>query len=143
MKKVVIVGAGPAGLSAGRVLVEHGYDVEIYEIDSKVGGMSKSIAMFEQIVDIGPHRFFSKDKRLNDFWLKHTNGEYEQVNRLTRIFYNRKFFYYPLHGFDALFKLGIIESILCTLSFVKANRRRRDRSSLSAHHQFPHQEYRA
>ncbi len=119
-KKVLIIGAGPAGLSAARVLSENGYSVEIFELDSQVGGMSKSIELFSQIVDIGPHRFFSKDKRLNDFWHSHTNGEYEKVSRLTRIFYNRKFFYYPLRGFDALFKLGFLESALCVLSYIRA-----------------------
>ena len=119
-KKILIIGAGPAGLSAARVLSENGYSVEIFEIDSNVGGMSKSIELFSQIVDIGPHRFFSKDKRLNDFWHAHTNGEYEKVSRLTRIFYNRKFFYYPLRGFDALFKLGFLESTLCVLSYIRA-----------------------
>ena len=119
-KKVLIIGAGPAGLSAARVLSENGYSVEIFEIDSNVGGMNKSIELFSQIVDIGPHRFFSKDKRLNDFWHAHTNGEYEKVSRLTRIFYNRKFFYYPLRGFDALFKLGFLESALCVLSYIRA-----------------------
>ena len=119
-KKVLIIGAGPAGLSAARVLSENGYSVEIFELDSQVGGMSKSIELFSQIVDIGPHRFFSKDTRLNDFWHIHTNGEYEKVSRLTRIFYNRKFFYYPLRGFDALFKLGFLESALCVFSYIKA-----------------------
>lgn len=120
MKKVLIIGAGVAGLSVGRVLSQNGYKVAICEADSNVGGMSKSLKMFDQIVDIGPHRFFSKDKRLNDFWSAHTYGESEKVSRLTRIFYNNKFFYYPLRGFDALFKLGIIESTLCVLSFIKA-----------------------
>ena len=119
-KKVLIIGAGPAGLSAARVLSENGYSVEIFELESQVGGMSKSIELFSQIVDIGPHRFFSKDTRLNDFWHSHTNGEYEKVSRLTRIFYNRKFFYYPLRGFDALFKLGFLESALCVFSYIKA-----------------------
>ncbi|STO96636.1 FAD-dependent oxidoreductase [Helicobacter canis] len=119
-KKILIIGAGPAGLSAARVLSENGYSVEIFELEEKVGGMSKSIELFSQIVDIGPHRFFSKDKRLNDFWHAHTNGEYEKVSRLTRIFYNRKFFYYPLRGFDALFKLGFLESTLCVLSYIRA-----------------------
>ena len=119
-KKVLIIGAGVAGLSAGRILSENGYAVDIYEQDSSVGGMSKSLNMFNQIVDIGPHRFFSKDKRLNDFWNAHTNGQSEKVSRLTRIFYNKKFFYYPLRGFDALFKLGVFESFLCVISFIKA-----------------------
>lgn len=119
-KKVLIIGAGPAGLSAARILSEQGFQVEVFEADSKVGGMSKSLEMFGQIVDIGPHRFFSKDTRLNSFWHAHTRGEYEKVSRLTRIFYNKKFFYYPLRGFDALFKLGFIESAFCVLSYIKA-----------------------
>ncbi|WP_241993685.1 FAD-dependent oxidoreductase [Helicobacter sp. MIT 05-5293] len=120
MSKVIIIGAGPAGLSCARILAEKGFEVEIFESDSQVGGMSKSFELFSQIVDIGPHRFFSKDKRINDFWLSHTYGEFEQVSRLTRIFYQRKFFYYPLRGFDALFKLGVFESCLCVLSFLRA-----------------------
>lgn len=120
MQKVIIIGAGPAGLSVARMLIESGYEVEIFEADSKVGGLSKSFSLFGQIVDVGPHRFFSKDKRLNDFWLAHTGGTHKQVRRLTRIFYNKKFFYYPLRGFDALFKLGFIESSLCVLSYLKA-----------------------
>lgn len=120
MKKVLIIGAGPAGLSAGRILAQEGYSVEIFESEHCVGGMSKSFNIFEQIVDLGPHRFFSKDKHLNDFWHKHTNGEYERISRLTRIFYNHKFFYYPLRGFDALFKLGFINSGLCVLSYLRA-----------------------
>ena len=119
-KKVLIIGAGPAGLSAARIISEQGFKVEVFEADLQVGGMSKSLEMFGQIVDIGPHRFFSKDTRLNDFWHAHTRGEYEKVSRLTRIFYNKKFFYYPLRGFDALFKLGFIESALCVLSYIKA-----------------------
>ncbi|STQ85858.1 FAD-dependent oxidoreductase [Helicobacter muridarum] len=120
MKKVLIIGAGPAGLAAGRLLSENGYEVIIFEESTKVGGMSKSLNMFDQIVDIGPHRFFSKDNRLNDFWHEHTSGSFQKVSRLTRIFYNHKFFYYPLRGFDALFKLGILESFLCVLSYVRA-----------------------
>ncbi|WP_288546991.1 FAD-dependent oxidoreductase [uncultured Helicobacter sp.] len=118
--KVLIIGAGPAGLSAGRILSQNGYEVEVFECEENVGGMSKSFNLFGQIVDIGPHRFFSKDKRLNDFWHSHTNGAFVSVNRLTRIFYNKKFFYYPLRGFDALFKLGFVESSLCVLSYIKA-----------------------
>ena len=60
MQKVLIIGAGAAGLSAARVLVESDYEVEIFELDSKVGGLSKSFALFEQIVDVGPHRFLAK-----------------------------------------------------------------------------------
>ena len=49
-------------------MVESGYEVEIFELDSKVGGLSKSFALFEQIVDVGPHRFFSKDEEILKFW---------------------------------------------------------------------------
>lgn len=70
---MLIIGAGPAGLSAARILSSSGYEVEIFEEADSVGGMSKSFKLFDQIVDIGPHRFFSKDARLNDFWLSHTN----------------------------------------------------------------------
>jgi protoporphyrinogen oxidase len=63
-----------------------------------VGGMAKSFELWGQIVDLGPHRFFSSDPRVNEFWLESLDYEYVMVNRLTRIYYNKRFFSYPIQA---------------------------------------------
>ena len=119
-KTVAIIGAGPAGLTAADELCRKGYLVHVYEAQSSVGGMAKSISIWNQIVDLGPHRFFSSDTRVNKKWLEVIKHDYAMVNRLTRIYYNGKFFAYPLKPFDALKRLGIFESLRCVLSYVLA-----------------------
>jgi protoporphyrinogen oxidase len=86
--KVAIVGAGPAGITAAYVLSKKGIFVEIFEAGTKAGGMAKSVEMWEQIVDLGPHRFFSSDQRVNSLWLEVIEKDYSMVSRLTRIYYN-------------------------------------------------------
>lgn len=118
--KILIIGAGPAGLTCGyQISKNHNYDCKIIEITDQVGGMARSITIFDRIVDIGPHRFFSNDTRINKLWLEVIGSEYKMVNRLTRIYYKKKFYNYPLKPFNALFNLGIITSILCVLSYMR------------------------
>jgi len=118
--KVLIIGAGPAGLTCGyQISKQKGYNCKIIEISKEVGGMARSIKIFDRIVDIGPHRFFSNDTRINKIWLEVVGHQYQMVNRTTRIYYKKKFFDYPLKPFNALFNLGIITSILCFLSYLK------------------------
>jgi len=95
--------------------------VDVYEASDSVGGLSKTITLWNQKVDLGPHRFFSSDPRVNKVWLEAACKNYEMVNRLTRIFYKKKFYYYPIKPFDALFNLGVGESANCVLSYLKEN----------------------
>lgn len=81
--------------------------------------MSASIDMWGSKVDLGPHRFFSSDPRVNNFWLEIIEGEFQMIKRKTRIYYKNKFFNYPLKPFNALIKLGIINSIICLISYIK------------------------
>jgi protoporphyrinogen oxidase len=81
--------------------------VTLFEASSEVGGMAKSFELWDQIVDLGPHRFFSSDPRVNEFWLEAVDHEYIMVNRLTRIYYKGRFFSYPIQAFNALRGLGI------------------------------------
>jgi protoporphyrinogen oxidase len=119
LKKVAVIGAGPAGLTAAYQLSKsRDVGVTLFEASGSVGGLAKSIELWGQTVDIGPHRFFSTDTRVNEFWLEVVGGRYEMVNRLTRIFYNGKFFYYPLKPLDAFAKLGPFESARCFFSYV-------------------------
>jgi protoporphyrinogen oxidase len=82
--------------------------------------MSKTIELWGQLVDLGPHRFFSSDPRVNHLWLEIIGKNYSMVTRLTRIYYKRTFFDYPLKAINALFGLGIFQSIICVLSYVYA-----------------------
>ncbi len=120
--KIAIIGAGPAGLTAAYELskgLKSGKidQLDIFEISSQVGGLSKSITLWNQTVDLGPHRFFSHDKRINELWLEVVDGEYDVVSRQTRIFYKSKFYDYPLKATNALKNLGIIEALYSVVSY--------------------------
>ncbi len=118
-KKIAVIGAGPAGMTAAYELTKAGFDVTLYEASDKVGGLSKTIDLWNQKVDLGPHRFFSNDTKVNKLWLEVVGKDYRMVDRLTRIYYKKKFYYYPLKPFDALFKLGIGRAFLCVMSYFK------------------------
>ena len=120
MKKIAIIGAGPAGLTAAYQLAKEGVSVELFEASDAVGGMAKSFPLWGQLVDLGPHRFFSSDPRVNQLWLEIIGKNYSMVSRLTRIYYKKTFFDYPLKAMNALFGLGIIQSTICVLSYIHA-----------------------
>ncbi len=117
--KVAIIGAGPAGLTAAYQLAKGGVDVEVFEASDQVGGMSRSIRLWNQTVDLGPHRFFSSDARVNRLWLEITERDYRMVDRLTRIYYGGKFFDYPLAPANALANLGLWEATRCVVSYLR------------------------
>ncbi|SMD37744.1 UDP-galactopyranose mutase [Reichenbachiella faecimaris] len=104
--KVIIIGAGPAGLSCAHELSKSGVETELFEATEFVGGMSRSFDLWGQRVDLGPHRFFSKEKRINHFFAEVLEGEYTTVNRLTRIYYKNRFFQYPLKFSNVLLNLN-------------------------------------
>lgn len=119
--KIAIIGAGPAALACAAKLAKNkDINLDIYESDNQIGGMTKSLNLWEQTVDLGPHRFFSMDKRINDFWLQYTGEDYLLVKRLTRIFYKQKFFLYPISALNALKNMGICPSIACMWSYLLA-----------------------
>lgn len=118
--KIAIIGAGPAGLTAGYELSKKNQDVtvHVYEAGSRVGGMCKTISLWDTKVDIGPHRFFSYDNRVNKLWLEVVGKDYKMVNRTTRIYYRKKFFFYPIKPVDALIKIGPIEAMASLFSYL-------------------------
>lgn len=118
-KKVAVIGAGPAGMTAAYELAKAGFEVDMFEADSRVGGLAKSLDLWNQRVDLGPHRFFSSDTRVNELWLEVVGHDYEMVNRLSRIMYKNKLYYYPLKPLNALLNLGILESVLSLVSYFK------------------------
>src|SRR5215469_9923353 len=112
--RVVIIGAGPAGLTAGYLLSKDDVDVVVLEADpTYVGGISRTVSYKGFHFDIGGHRFFSKSKAVEDLWTEILPNDMLHRQRSSRIFYNGKFFGYPLKPFEALVKLGLITSTLC------------------------------
>jgi protoporphyrinogen oxidase len=114
--RVGVIGAGPAGMTAAYELSKKGVHVDVFEASGSVGGMAKTIPLWNQRVDLGPHRFFSSDPRVNSVWKEIVGDDYDLVDRLTRIYYGGRFFYYPLKMFNALSQLGIIEGARCFAS---------------------------
>src|SRR5260370_1515775 len=119
--KVVIIGAGPAGLSAGYLLSKNDVDVVVLEADPVyVGGISRTVTYKGFHFDIGGHRFFSKSKTVEDLWTEILPNDMLTRPRSSRVFYGGKFFSYPLKPVEALLKLGVFKSTLCILSWLKA-----------------------
>jgi len=118
---VVIIGAGPAGLTAAYLLAKEGRTVTVLEADPVyVGGISRTVQYKGFHFDIGGHRFFSKAKEVEDFWTEILSEDLLDRPRSSRIYYNGKFFSYPLKAFEALGKLGIFESARCMASYARA-----------------------
>jgi protoporphyrinogen oxidase len=152
-KRAVIIGAGPAGLTAAYELL-HKTKIKpiIYEASSDVGGISRTVVYKGNRMDIGGHRFFSKSERVMDWWLnilplqgaparddkilgrdipfskepdapdpEKTDKVMLVRERISRIFFLKKFFNYPLSlGFNTLSGLGLIRVVKITLSYIKS-----------------------
>jgi protoporphyrinogen oxidase len=119
--KAIIIGAGPAGLTAAYQLSKHGQAVVVLEGDSEyVGGISRTVNYKGFHFDIGGHRFFSKSREVEDLWTEIAGDNMLERPRSSRIYYRGKFFNYPLKPGEALAKLGVWESAMCVLSFLRA-----------------------
>ena len=119
--KAIIVGAGPAGLTAAYELSKAGQPVVILESNPEyVGGISRTVQYHGYRFDIGGHRFFSKSSEVESLWTEILGADMLQRPRSSKIYYNGKFYAYPLKPFEALSKLGFLQSTLCVLSFLFA-----------------------
>ncbi|MGH9165243.1 MAG: NAD(P)/FAD-dependent oxidoreductase, partial [Acidimicrobiales bacterium] len=118
---VVVIGAGPAGLTAAYQLGKAGHTCTVLEADSVVGGISRSAERDGWRFDIGGHRFFTKVKAVEDLWHEILPAEDFLLRpRMSRIYYNGKFFDYPLKAGNALKSLGLVESARCVASYACA-----------------------
>ncbi len=120
---VAVIGAGPAGLAAAYQLSKAGVPVTVFEAGPAVGGLARTLTLWGQKADLGPHRFLSSDRRVNELWLEVVGRDYSMVDRLTRILYRRKFFHYPLKPSEALARLGPVEAAACVGSYVRSRLR--------------------
>ena len=149
MKKVIIIGAGPAGLTAGYELLKRkGYEVTVLEKTDRIGGISQTVRYKGNRMDIGGHRFFSKDDRVNQWWQNimpiqgepslddkilnrernfarsGPNPEQEDRvmlvrNRVSRIYYSKHFFDYPISlKWNTLKNMGITTTIKAGFSYL-------------------------
>ena len=146
--KIVIIGAGPSGLTAGLELVKSGYDVTILESTNTIGGISQTIRHKNQRIDIGGHRFFSKDERVMEWWQSilpiqgypsfddnmlgrktrlANNGPDPEIvdevflvrHRVSRIYYNHKFFDYPVNfRLQTFISMGFGNSMAAGFSYL-------------------------
>jgi protoporphyrinogen oxidase len=116
---IVIIGAGPAGLTAARELAANGRRAVVLEKHDKVGGLARTEDYKGFSFDLGGHRFFTKMDEVSRMWREVLGGEFLRRPRLSRIYYNRRFFYYPLRPLNALLGLGLWKSLLIVLSYAR------------------------
>ncbi len=117
---VVILGAGPAGLAAARELAEAGWPVLVLEKRAVVGGIARTEVHGGYRFDVGGHRFFTKNDRIERLWRETMGEDLLRVRRLSRICYQGRFFRYPLSAPDTLRNLGLLESLRIVLSYGRA-----------------------
>ena len=123
-REIVIIGAGPAGLTAAWQLAKAGRTAVVLEADSVVGGISRTVERDGWRFDIGGHRFFTKVEAVEDLWNEILGEEDFLLRpRMSRIFYRGRFFDYPLKASNALRNLGVLEALRCVGSYAWARLR--------------------
>src|SRR6476646_6890014 len=116
----LVLGAGPAGLTAAYVLGKAGRKAVVLEADSQVGGLAKTVEIDGFRFDLGGHRFFTKAHEVEALWDEIMGDELLLRPRMSRIYWNNKFLDYPLRGPDVIKKLGPVELARCMASYLRA-----------------------
>ena len=116
--RILISGAGPAGLTAGYLLTRRGHSSCVLESDSQVGGLARTVRYKDFRFDIGGHRFFTKIPEVAALWEEVLGAELIDVPRLSRIHYRGKYFHYPLRATEALAGLGLLEATRIIFSYL-------------------------
>lgn len=115
--RAIVIGGGPAGLTAGFELCKHGVDVLVLEKSASVGGLARTAEYKGYYFDMGGHRFYTKSEEVRQIWHEVLGDDLLERPRLSRIYYRGKFFDYPLKPLNALRGLGLWESFRILLSY--------------------------
>ncbi len=116
-RHVIVLGAGPGGLACAHKLVEYGYRVTVLEKESYVGGLARTLVRDGWRFDFGGHRWFTRNKALNDWFLRLMDGQLVEVERISRILFNGKYFDYPISIKNVLTTAGLWTSFLCVVDY--------------------------
>src|SRR3984893_2710219 len=117
-RPVVVLGGGPAGLTAGYLLAKQGKPVIVLESTDQVGGIARTEVRDGYRFDLGGHRFFTKVKEVDDLWHEIMKEEFLKRPRQSRIYWNKKVLEYPLQGMDVMRKLGPVELTRVAFSYL-------------------------
>jgi protoporphyrinogen oxidase len=120
----LVLGGGPAGLTAAYQLGKAGADAIVLEADEQVGGLAKTVEVDGYRFDLGGHRFFTKSAEVDALWHEVLGDEFLLRPRMSRIYWNKRFLDYPLRGPDVIRKLGPVELTRCMASYLRAAARR-------------------
>jgi len=123
-QSTLVLGGGPAGLTAGYLLARAGQDVTVLEAEDQVGGLAKTVEADGYRFDLGGHRFFTKSVEVDTLWHEVLGEEFLLRPRMSRIFWNKRYLDYPLRGPDVIRKLGPVEVVRCMASYLRAAARR-------------------
>jgi len=116
----LVLGGGPAGLTAGYLLGKRDHDVVVLEAEDQVGGLAKTVERDGYRFDLGGHRFFTKALEVDDLWHEVLGDEFLRRPRMSRIYWNQRYLDYPLRGPDVIKKLGPVELARCMGSYLVA-----------------------
>jgi protoporphyrinogen oxidase len=118
-RRVVVIGAGPAGLTAAYESTKYAVSPTVLEKRHTVGGIARTENYNGFYFDMGGHRFFTKSERVNKLWHEILGDDFLRRRRLSRIYYDRKFFHYPIRPVNALAGLGVYHSVMVVLSYLR------------------------
>ena len=124
-RPTVVLGGGPAGLTAGYLLAKQGRPVIVLEAEDQLGGIAKTVERDGYRFDLGGHRFFTKAKEVDALWHEIMREEFLRRPRMSRIYWNGKFLHYPLRGADVIKKLGPVELTRSMFSYLRAALKRK------------------
>ena len=120
----LVLGGGPAGLTAGYLLGQANRSALVFEADDQVGGIAKTVERDGYRFDLGGHRFFTKSIEVDTLWHEVLGDEFLRRPRMSRIYWNNRYLDYPLRGSDVIRKLGPVELARCMGSYARAAVRR-------------------
>ena len=120
----LVLGGGPAGLTAAYLLGRAGTSAVVLEAEDQVGGLAKTVCVDGYRFDLGGHRFFTKSSEVDALWHEVLGDEFLLRPRMSRIYWNKRYLDYPLRGPDVIRKLGPVELTRCMASYLRAAARR-------------------